>query len=157
MSTKQLTQSIFGNPDGHFRNSDCTDCGYPGHWRYACKLLDIKWKKNFAKHARWLSRTINVTQEQQQQSPSSKSPFKRGKQPNRGKPSKRGKQPKSPKKEQQSQQQQTGMPPTYRTRNKPTINAMTSNKIELPYGISKEDLMTAIAEITAPPKQEQRK
>ena len=34
---------------------------------------------------------------------------------------------------------------------------MTSNKIELPYGISKEDLMSAIAEITAPPKQEQRK
>ena len=49
------------------------------------------------------------------------------------------------------------MPPTYRTRNKPTINAMTSNKIELPYRISKEDLMSAIAEITAPPKQEQRK
>ena len=34
---------------------------------------------------------------------------------------------------------------------------MTSNKIELPYGMSREDLMSAIAEITAPPKQEQRK
>ena len=156
MTTKQIINSIFNNP------STCDDCGYAGHWAYACKLLDIKWKKKFAKHSKTLSRqTINVTQEQQQlsQSPKSpsKSPSKRGKQPRGSKPSKRGKQPKSPKKQQHSQQQQSGMPPTYRTRNKPTINAMTSNKIESPYGISKEDLISAIAEITAPPKQQQRK
>ena len=123
----------------------------------------IKWKKKFTKHAQTLAkRSIHLTQAQQQsQSPSpkstSKSPFKHGKSPRRGKPSKRGKQPKSPKKQQHSQQQQFGMPPTYGTTNKSTINAMTSNKIELPYGISKDDLMNAIAEITAPPKQEQRK
>ena len=44
------------------------------------------------------------------------------------------------------------MPPTYGARNKPTINAMTSNKIELPHGFSREDLMSAIAKITAPPQ-----
>ena len=135
----------------------------PGHWGYACKLLDLEWKQKFAKHAKVLSRrTITVTQEQQHQPSTSsktpsKSPSKHGKQPRRGKPSTRGKHPKSSNKQTQSQQHQSGMPPTYGTRNKPTINALTSNKIELSYGISKEDLMSAIAEITAPPKQQQRK
>ena len=90
MSTKQLTQSIFSNPGGHFRNSNCNDCGYPGHWEYACKLLDIKWKRKFTRHANWLNnRSIHVTQEQQQHSQSQKSASKSklGKQPNRGKPS----------------------------------------------------------------------
>ena len=122
--------------------------------------MDIKWKKKFTKHANTLAkRTINVTQEQQQQTLQSpfKSQSKHGKQPRRGTPSKRGKQPKSTKKQHQSSQQQSDMPPTYRTRNKPTINAMTSNKIELPHGFSREDLMSAIAEITAPPKQQQQR
>ena len=94
--------------------------------------------------------------EQSPKSPS-KSPSKHGKQPKRGKPSRRGKRPKASNKQHQSHPPQSGMPPTYGTRNKPTINAMTSNKIELPYGISRDDLMSAIAEITAHPKQEQRK
>ena len=56
MTIKQITQSIFNNPSRHFRNSTCDDCGYPGHWAYACKLLDLQWKKKFAKHAKTLSR-----------------------------------------------------------------------------------------------------
>ena len=51
MTTEELTKSIFNNPQGHFRQTKCRDCGYPGHWEYACQLLDVKWQKKFTKHA----------------------------------------------------------------------------------------------------------
>ena len=74
MTLKQVTNSFLSNPQGHFRNGNCNECGYHGHWEYACKLLDIKWKKKFTKHAQTLAkRSIHLTQVQQQlQSPSPK-------------------------------------------------------------------------------------
>ena len=64
MTIKQITNNVFNNPQKHFRQGNCNDCGYPGHWQYACKLLDITWKKKFTRRANQLAkRTINVTQE----------------------------------------------------------------------------------------------
>ena len=166
MNVQQLTKDIFRNPENHFHVGECNECGYPGHWGYACKLLPIKWKKEFTQRAR--NNNLNISTSQG---------IKNEKNNNNNKPTPKKTPRKRPKKKKgaqlpaQSTSQSvtqttnpttnstldtTGMPPTYGTKNKPTINTMHQQTFQLPPNTTQHDVINAIAHMTSPYKQRQQ-
>ena len=52
MDINELKKHILANPENHYQDIECNNCGYPGHRKYACKLLSMRIKQKFTKRAR---------------------------------------------------------------------------------------------------------
>ena len=52
MDIDELKKHIIAKPENHYQETECDNCGYLGHRKYACKLLSMRIKQKFTKRAR---------------------------------------------------------------------------------------------------------